>query len=281
MAITFTAETHKYESTNDEERKIDWLSVTSLVGLFKKPFDQKAIAEKASKNRNGKWYGMTPEEIIKVWRGETHRAVNLGSWYHDQRESELLMCDSLERAGVELPIINPIEQDGVKIAPDQTLTPGIYPEHLIYLKSAGVCGQADRVEVMPDVINLFDYKTNKEIKKEGFTSWDGVTQKMLGPCSHLDDCNFNHYALQLSVYMYMMLKHNHNLKPGKMQIHHIVFEKSGEDEFGYPITALDSLGDPIVKEVIPYDVPYLKREVQDVFKYIKMNPDVIKTKRHD
>lgn len=281
MAITFTAETHKYESTKDEEKQIDWVSVTSLVGLFKKPFDQKGIAEKASKNKNSKWYGMTPEEIIKVWKGETNRAVNLGSWYHDQRETELLMCNTIERSGLKLPIINPLEQDGVKIAPDQTLAPGIYPEHLVYLKSAGVCGQADRVEVLQDTIDLYDYKTNKEIKTEGFTSWDGVTQKMLGPLKHLDDCNFNHYALQLSVYMYVMLKHNHNLKPGKIQIHHIVFEKSGQDEFGYPIAALDPVGDPIVKQVVPYDLPYMKKEVQDMLKYIKMHPEVIKIKKND
>jgi len=279
MAITFTAETHKYESTEDEVNKIDWLSVTSLVGLFKKPFDQEAIAEKASKNKNGKWYGMSPEEIIKVWNGETNRAVNLGSWYHDQREAELLMCDSLERSGLELPIVNPIEQDGVKIAPDQTLVSGIYPEHMVYLKSAGVCGQADRVEVLQDVIDLYDYKTNKEIKTKAFTSWDGVTQMMLGPLSHLEDCNFNHYALQLSVYMYIMLKHNHNLKPGKMQIHHIEFEKASVDEHGYPVTALDPVGDPIVKSVTPYELPYLKREVQAMLKYIKMHPEEIKAKK--
>jgi hypothetical protein len=58
MAITFTAETHKYESDADEKKKIDWLSVTSLVGLFKPPFDQKGIAEKASKNKKSKWYGL-------------------------------------------------------------------------------------------------------------------------------------------------------------------------------------------------------------------------------
>jgi len=279
MAIIFKAETHKYESDAEEVTKIDWLSVTSLVGLFKPPFDKEVIAEKASKNKNGKWFGMTTQEIIGVWESETNRAVTLGSWYHNQRETELLMCDTIERSGLALPIINPIEQDGIKIAPDQSLTVGIYPEHMVYLKSAGVCGQADRVEVLRDVIDLYDYKTNKEIKMKGFTSWDGVTQKMLGPCSHLDDCSFNHYALQLSVYMYIMLKHNHTLKPGKMEIHHITFEKEDEDEYGYPITAMDHLGNPIVKAVTPYVMPYMKKEVQAMLNYIKVHPEIIKTKK--
>jgi len=277
MEITFKAADHIYESVGDN--KIDWLSVTSLVGLFKQPFDQEGIAQKCSINKNSKWYGMTPEEIIEVWQGETNRALKLGSWYHDQREAELLMCQTIERNGMELPIINIIEQDGIKFSPDQTMVPGIYPEHFVYLKSAAICGQADRVEVLQQAIDLFDYKTNKEIKTKGFTNWKGETTMMLGPCKHLEDCNFNHYALQLSVYMYVMLKHNYNLVPGKMEIHHITFEKDTEDEHGYPIVAVDDMGDPIVKSVVPYPVPYLKKEVQAMLKYIERNPDIKNKKK--
>jgi hypothetical protein len=275
MAIQFTAETHKYESL-DQGKKIDWLSVTSLVGLFKPPFEKEKIATKASKNPKSKWHGLTPQEIMDIWGSETDRAINLGSWYHDQREQEVIMCETLQRSGIDLPIIRPIEQDGIKLAPDQNLTPGIYPEHLAYLKSAGVCGQADRVEVIQEVIDLYDYKTNKEIKMKGFTNWEGKTERMLGVCSHLDHCNFNHYALQLSTYMYMMQKHNHNLKAGKIQIHHIKFEVESYDQYGYPITAMDAAGEPIVKEVIPYDLPYLKKEVRNMINYVKQNPEVIK-----
>jgi hypothetical protein len=279
MSIQFTAENHKYESV--DEKPIDWLSVTSLVSLFKEPFDQKAISEKSSKSRNGKWKGMDPEKIVEIWNKESKRATDLGSWYHDQREKELLMCDTLERNGMKLPIVNVIEQDGVKFAPDQSLVPGIYPEHFVYLKSAGICGQADRVEVLPQTIDIFDYKTNKEIKQKSYVNWEGVSKKMLGPCSHLDDCHINHYALQLSVYMYIMLKHNHSLKPGKIEIHHITFEIESEDEYGYPIVAVDQMGDPIVKEVVPYELPYLKKEVQNMIKYVKMHPELIKAKKND
>ena len=69
-------------------------------------------------------------------------------------------------------LVKPIEQDGIKISPDQTLVAGIYPEHLVYLKSASICGQADRIEVVADTVNVYDYKTNKEIKSKGFTNWE-------------------------------------------------------------------------------------------------------------
>jgi len=271
--LKFKASSHKYESVNDPSKQ--WISTTKVISLFKKPFDQESIALKASKNKKSKWYGMTTDDIIKVWKNETNRAVTLGSWYHDQREQDLLACDTMSRDGIELPIIKPLEQDGIKLSPDQKLTEGIYPEHMVYLKSANICGQADRVEVVGNKINIYDYKTNKEIKTEGYTSWEGITEKMSAPINHLDDCNFMHYALQLSIYMYIMLKHNHTLKPGKMEIHHITFELAGEDENGYPIVAYDAAGDPMVKEVIPYTVPYLKKEVNDIIKYLKLNPNLL------
>ena len=39
MGLTFTEEGHKYEST--EAEKIDWISVTSFIGMFKPKFDAK------------------------------------------------------------------------------------------------------------------------------------------------------------------------------------------------------------------------------------------------
>jgi hypothetical protein len=274
MKLQFKADTHTYESVDDPSKK--WTSVTSMISLFKKPFDKKAVAEKSSKNKKSKWYGMTPEEIIAVWEGETNRALTLGSWYHDQREAEVLACDTLRREGIDLPIFRPIVDGDVKLSPDQKLVSGIYPEHLVYLNSAKICGQADRVEVVGDYVNIYDYKTNKEIKTEAYTNWEGITEKMTGPLAHLDDCNLIHYSLQLSIYMYIILKHNHNLKPGKMQIHHIVFEKDGEDKFGYPIVATDPQGEPLVKEVVAYDVPYLKKEVDGIIKYLKTHPKAVK-----
>lgn len=69
--------------------------------------------------------------------------------------------------------------------------------------------------------------------------------------------------------MYIMLKHNPTLKPGTMTLQHIVFEKEGEDKFGYPIIKYNENGDPVVKEVVPYEVPYLKQEVIDMINWLK------------
>ena len=277
MTVRFRANDHKYESTNPED-KIDWISVTTFVGLFKQKFDPIAQSIKSSKNPRSKWYKMKPEDIQKAWSDEADRAVNLGTWYHNQRESDLISFDTIERQGVNIPIIKPIMDGDLKLAPDQSLVEGIYPEHFVYLKSAGICGQSDRVEVVKDTVSVFDYKTNKKIDKESFKNWEGQSKMMTGPCQHLEDCNFNHYSLQLSTYLYIILKHNPRYKAGKLELHHITFEEQGTDDYGYPIAKRDLSGNPIVKEVVPYEVPYLKTEVIAMINWLQDNRDKIKKK---
>jgi hypothetical protein len=274
MVVKFIAENHKYYSLEPDD--ISWLSVTSFISNFKQPFDADAIALKSSRSKKSKWYGLTPDQIKEAWKNEANRATSLGTWYHNCREKDLSELKTIEVHGVELPVINPIEKDGVKYSPNQKLANGIYPEHFVYLKSAGICGQSDKVEVINNEVYVTDYKTNKEIKLEGYTNWEGVSQKMFAPVSHLDDCHLNHYALQLSMYMFMILKHNPRLVFGGMTIHHVLFEEVGKDKYGNPITALDSNGDPIVKDIVQYDIPYLKKEVISLIHWLQDNRHKLK-----
>ena len=275
MPVIFKSDGHIYETLDEnlEKDQIKWTSVTSFVGMFKPIFDAEKQAKKSSKNKRSKWYGMTPKEILAAWDGESQRAIGLGNWYHDEREKRLLEFKTIERDGTEVPIIKPIvDQNGIKIAPQQKLSEGVYPEHFVYLKSAGLCGQADLVSIVNGKINILDYKTNKEIKEKGFTNWEGITSKMYNPVSHLDDCNLKHYNLQLSLYAYIIKKHNPKLKIGDLSIQHVIFEKEGEDKFGYPITRYNNQDEPIIKEIKMYNLPYLKQEVQSLMMWLKDNP---------
>ena len=275
--IVFNAEDHSYKSVDDN--KINWISVTTLVSYFKNAFDANAVAKKVSKNKRSKWFGLEPKIIKEIWSNEAKRATDLGSFYHDQRESDLCSFASIEREGVNIPVFKPIEADkGTKFSPSQKLEPGVYPEHMVYLRSKGICGQSDLVEVVNGKVNIIDYKTNKEIKTKSFVNWEGISEKMITPITNLDDCNFNHYALQLSIYMYIILKHNPKLKPGKIFLHHISFEIEDKDKWGYPISKKDENGEPIVKDVDVISVPYLIDEVLSIFYFLNDNKDKIKRK---
>lgn len=276
MAVKFLPEDHKYVSIDPAE-SIPWVSVTSIISKLKQPFEAEKIAEKSSKNKRSKWYGMTKQEILDAWKSESERAISVGNWYHNQREEDILGLETIERHGRVIPIMQPLsDTEGLKIAPDQKLKDGMYPEHFVYMKSLGLCGQSDLVEVVDGTVHITDYKTNKEIRSESFKDWEGVSQKMNPPVSHLDDCNLNHYNLQLSIYMYMILKHNPKLKAGTMMLQHIMFEDEGKDDNGYPILKVNDLGDPIIKDIVYYDLPYLKNEVLSIVNWYKDNKSKFK-----
>lgn len=264
--IKFDDSSHTYVSV-DPNKAIRWTSVTSLVSLFKPPFDKVATAEKASKNPRSKWYGISPEKIQQIWKEETARSTDTGRWYHYKRETELTDLDSVEQNGVLYNITKPSHKDNFKLAPNQRLQNNtIYPEFMVYSYTDQLCGQSDKVEVVNNKVNITDYKTIKALKTEGFVNWEGISQKMQAPLSHLDDCHLVHYTLQLSLYLYMILKHNPQFKPGILNIEHIKFKLDSMDEYGFPIYHKDNNNQFVVEEIKNYQVPYMKEEVLAILK---------------
>jgi hypothetical protein len=77
--IQFTAHDHKYTSIEETDKK-DWISATTFISQFKKPFEADKMAEKSARNRKSKWYGMTPEEIKAAWKSEAKRLSRSGEW---------------------------------------------------------------------------------------------------------------------------------------------------------------------------------------------------------
>ena len=279
MALVFTAENHKYTSL-DPADQTDWVSATTFLSHFKGDFDENQHI-KSSKSRSSKWSGMDPKEILAAWATESKRATDLGNWYHDQRESDLCSHSTIRYKGFELPVFRtPTGPDGRKISGPQKLVPGFYPEHMVFLKSAGLCGQSDLPIVMPDnILDISDYKSNKEIKEKSYVNWEGISKMLKAPMDHLEDCDIQHHALQLSLYMYIIIKHNPMLKPGELTINHIIFEVAGENQYGYPITAVNQQGDPIIKDIVYYKLPYLKREIEVLIGWVKENRHLLKKKK--
>ena len=277
MSVKFTEEGHSYQSI-DPTNPIDWISVTTLVSAFKKPFDVIKRSEKSSKNERSKWYGLSPERIREIWKSESTRASEMGSMYHKQRDMDLNEVTTIHREGIALPIVPSIWNHDTKIAPPQRLLDGIYPEHFMYLDSAGICGQADKVEILKSTVNISDYKTNKTINTNSFVNWEGIPQMMLPPVDHLEDCHIVHYSLQMSLYLYMILKHNPHMSAGKLTLDHILFKKEDEDQYGYPIYEKDDQGNFIVERIVNYDVQYMKTEVLSIMDYLKNNREEIKSK---
>lgn len=263
--IRFHQQGHIYESVVPDN--IQWIGATTLVGALHEKFDAQYQAPRSSRNTRSKWYKVPVEEILAAWENEGKRASELGHWYHDMREQNILSKGTVNG----LPVIRSEMTDGVKIAPDQVLTDGIYPEHLIYIPGIHVCGQSDVVTVHDGKVDISDYKTSKEIKTSSWADWEGNSKKMLPPLQHLDDCHLNHYSIQMSIYMYGILRHNPRLQPGEMHVDHIRFMEAGKDKYGYPIYHIDGNGNPIVQDIVKIPIPYMKSEVQKIITWLKDN----------
>lgn len=266
--IKFEEEGHKYTSTDGSD--IKWKSVTGIVHKFSNPFDADAQAIKSSRKKTSKWYGLSPSEILAEWKKTNEYSLTVGNWYHKMMEDSITSCDTIQENGIDIKIVKANVKEGIKYAPEQKLKNNhSYPEHFVYLKSVGLCGQSDDVTIIDNHVNILDFKTNKEFKLQSFRGWDGSYKMMLPPFAHLMDCHKDNYSLQLSLYMFMILKHNPQFKPGKITLQHVLFEEEDRDKFDNPIYKLDDKGNFIVKDTVTYEVPYLKAECLVIIDLLK------------
>lgn len=171
------------------------------------------------------------EQIQQQWLEKNEKSKIDGTAYHDYKEKESL------RTGIEknpfdnkdYPVYKPYTwNDNIKIQELDfaNLPEGYYPELILNLGS--IFGQADRTWIGPNKeVWIRDFKTNEEIKM------NNSFQKMKSFLSHLDDCEFNHYSLQLSLYAYIF------------------------QSYGYKV--MDLAIDHYNKEI---RVPYLEKEVK-------------------
>lgn len=263
MQITFKEKGHLYESIP----AVSWTSVTKVVEKFCPEFDDRKQAVLSSQNERSKWYGITPKKIINIWQVEKERSITVGSWFHHKMELKAIKLGKKIHRGKELKVYAPTFIGDAKIARDQVLTDGIYPEHLIYNEKIGVCGQSDLVFVADGYVDISDYKTNKDMDFHSYGYGWGDPKMMLGPVNNLEDCNFYHYALQLSIYMKLILAKNKGLKPGKLTLIHVIFEVESYDKYGFPVIKVVN-DEYVVKEIKKYEVPYLEKEAVAVLKKI-------------
>lgn len=252
LTITFSEEQHKYACI--ELPEVNFTSVSTLINMYHEKFDSDTHAKRIAERE-----GVSKEEILAKWAAENLKAVTRGTKYHLQQEEKLYKNPKTKRHDTH---------NGFKKAFDiYSLEPGIYPELIVYEIEHEIIGTADYVEIFSD--NTFivrDFKTNKELKLKGYMEFNSVTKtksekKMFAPLSHLGDCNFNHYSIQLSTYAYLLEQVGYRLRPNGLTINHILF---------------DNEDNPV--DVVDYPVPYLKKEVKALLTHFKKNKDKLKTK---
>jgi hypothetical protein len=251
--IKFIEDKHQYVNPDDRSEK--WISVTSLIHSFSPKKDWNKIAERYAKK-----HGRTVEDVKKEWEKKNRKAIERGVKFHKQREEDLVSCETINVDGTNLSICRPsIDNEGHKLSPPQKLEDNtLYPELLVTLNSARICGQADYVEVVNGYFNIKDFKTNQEIKKNGFVNWEGIEERMIHPVSDIPNSNYWHYALQLNTYAYIIKRNNPKLKIGKLELLHIQFDENDEE----------------VENIQIYQLPDLQKQVKNMIEYHKTKNNI-------
>lgn len=174
--ITFDKDTHTYLY----DGKTNFDGITSWIGSYAKPFDREGIA-------SGYKYKIktTKETVLKLW--DFHR--DYGNFVHDAIEDYI--NDGKE---CELP-----ELEYFKEAMEvHNLTP-ILGEWIVYDESVKKASAVDCLCVNSDgEYVVVDIKTMKsKLKKSN-------KRRLSYPLNDLDDCNYNKYSLQVSLYSYWL-----------------------------------------------------------------------------
>ena len=186
--ISLIEETHEYVLKTKPDLKFK--SVTTLLDQLFEPFDEVKIATKLCKT-SPKYMGMKPDQLIAVW----HKARDHGSLVH--KEIELYLDKKIQPSEPKAKCgLNWLDRycQGSDIE--------IFTEAIVYSTELKIAGTVDILIYYKsyDVYEIIDWKTTKAIKTESFKRKMGkhpITSDMM-------DCNFNHYALQLSMYRYLL-----------------------------------------------------------------------------
>jgi hypothetical protein len=190
--LIFDSESHQYSVNGRRVR-----GPSSIIEHFCRPFDSNYWSYHIAKKK-----GVTQAEILARWDAKRDASCDLGHLVHD-------FADSLA-SGTATPPPGEAAKHCIGIINayrDLRITP-IKAEKKICDPPFGVMGIVDLVCKI-DPVNekglphdcILDWKTNAKIdmaNKYGDT--------MLSPLSHLDDCNFNHYSLQLNLYRFMLAR---------------------------------------------------------------------------
>lgn len=213
--ITFIEETHRYTRLNT-----NYDSVSSVINFFQEDFPEEMMAAACAKRD-----GVSVAEILKQWKDKRDEACRWGTAVHTALEKqELGEYDESEiypeyRERIP-PIIESYKAWRAEIKGKSK------PESILFSDDYQVAGTVDLPIMQGKHVDVYDFKTNEKIDfVSKYNKW------LKEPFGYLTDCKYTRYAIQLSIYAYMLeLK---GLKPRKLCI--LWFDETGRlHEYNLP-----------------------------------------------
>lgn len=242
--VRFDKDLHKYYIDGAPMKD----SVTTVVHHYFEKFDgvssAKAMLRGASfwtnEERYGKYWDAAKEvseevaiaNILAMWEENRDESAGLGTAMHEAIEEYLVN-------GTPLPDTKECRMFSNFLAYAQSLGyQADKMEEVVWDVKASIAGSVDMQFKHSETGHtwLVDWKRSKEIKTKGFRG-----KKGLGPMSNKQDCNFEHYSLQLNIYKYL-LTHNKGRNIERMSI--VVLHPNQDD---YMLLDVDDNQEAVVK----------------------------------
>ena len=178
-------------------------SVTNIVENCFPKFD----AELHAKYTAAKM-GITPEEVIMMWEQKGKESRELGTVMHQKIESYYQGKDSKEDDSYRL---FKMFTDKVKLEPYRT-------EWAVYDTDYNIAGTIDFVDYQDGKYTIYDWKRSDKIIANGMpVKVSKYQEKGVYPLEHLENCAYYHYALQLSLYKFILEK-NYDIKVSDLRL---------------------------------------------------------------
>ena len=223
--IHFNSEEHIYTINGCEFK-----SVTSVVDRCFEQFDAAYWAKKKAPS-----LGMTPRQVMDMWERKGEESRNLGSQMHEKIERYYLGLENTPDETYNL---------FCQFARQHHLKP-YRTEWAIYDEDSKVAGTLDFLNYDDGVFTIYDWKRSNKIIVNGLpekTSRWG--KRAFSPIGHIHDTTFWHYALQVSIYRYILEKnYGIDVSAGRLAVFHPDYNR------------------PYVVEV-----PYMRNEVMAVLR---------------
>lgn len=244
MLISTTQLIHSYHHFD----KDFWLSYKTLEKLHPN-FDSIKMSLLKSKRIDAKVMKEVDEQVFTTerqllqaeWESKNEEAKQTGITTHEYIRN--LFCTNLK--AVKKDFLIDTDQYNLAQMEQFLSSDGIFIEHRLELpleENYSLVGIPDCFIIHDGIVDIYDWKVCEDkIKfKSVFDVGKNHSKKMKYPLSSLDDCDGIQYQLQLSIYMWIILKLRPELKPGTLKIVQIKDRK--------------------VKNV--FEVPYMEKEVK-------------------
>ena len=196
--LQFNKSNHQY-SVNGRNLE----SVTQLIENLFPTFDKLSHAKSTAAKQN-----MTIQQVLAMWEQKGIESRELGTLLHDKIEKYFLGRVIEEDETFKL-----FKQfaERFNLKPYRT-------EWAVYDEDSGIAGTIDFIDNTNNTYTIYDWKRSNKVIANGFpVKTSPYNERGNYPIEHLDNTPYWHYALQLSMYKYILEK-NYNLNISRLRL---------------------------------------------------------------